>query len=124
MNIAGENGKIIVFVNENALVPSLIQVSHAVVATVVIAGIGYIKLAHEFGQVGFWGFEKQMEMIGHKHVTVQLDRVDIYRLDEDLKKPFPIFIVFEYVLPFIPPTRDVVHCIWVLNAKRASHGRR
>jgi len=73
VNVTGENGKIFVFVSENALIPSLIQVSYAVVATVVITGIGYVKLAHEFGKVGFWGFEKQMEMIEHHNITVKLD---------------------------------------------------
>jgi len=55
----------------------LVQVSYAVVAPVVVARIGYVKLTHEFGKVGFWGFEKQMEMVGHENVTVKLDRVDI-----------------------------------------------
>ncbi len=42
MNVAGENGKIFVFVNENALVPALVQVSYAVVASVVITSRGIL----------------------------------------------------------------------------------
>ncbi len=55
VNIAGENGKVFVFVHEHAFVPALVQVSYAVVPSIVIACIGDIELAHEFGKVAFGG---------------------------------------------------------------------
>jgi hypothetical protein len=47
--------------SRNDLYASLVEVSYAIVTSVVITGIGYVELAHEFRKVGFWGFEKQME---------------------------------------------------------------
>jgi hypothetical protein len=123
VNVAGENGKILVFVNENTLVPALVQVSYAVVSPVVITGIGYVKLAHEFGKVGFWSFEKQMKMIGHENVTVKLDRVDICRLNKYLEKPFPVFIILKNILTFISPAGNMVHCVGVLYAEGACYDR-
>ena len=121
MKVAGKNGKIFVFVNENALVPALVQVSYAVVAPVVITSIGYVKLAHKFGKVCFGGFEKQMEMVGHENVTVKLDRVDIYRLNKYLEKPFPVFIILKNILTFISAASNMVHCIGVLDTEGACH---
>jgi hypothetical protein len=123
VNVARENGKIFVFVNENALVPALVQVSYAVVASIVITSIGYVELSHEFGKVGFGGFEKQMEMVGHENVTVKPDRVDIYRLNKYLEKPFSVFIILKNILTFISTASNMVHCIGVLYAEGACHDR-
>jgi hypothetical protein len=73
MDIPGEDGKILVFIHEDAFVTALVKVTYAVMPSIVIAGIGNIELAHEFGKIAFWGLHEQMEVIGHEDVTVKFD---------------------------------------------------
>lgn len=62
----------------------MVQVPHAIMPSIIITGIGNVELAHEFGKIAFWRLYQQMKVVGHEDITEKLDRVDIYRLDEDL----------------------------------------
>ncbi len=47
-------------------------------------------------------------MVAHKHVAVELDRVDREGLAEDLEETLPVGVVLIDVFPFIAPAGDVV----------------
>lgn len=121
MDVTGENGQIFVFIHENALVPSLVEMSDPFVTSIVIAGIGYIKLAHEFRKVSEGRFDQEVKMVYHEDIGVQLDGIDVQGLSEYLEKTSSISIVFEDCLPFIPTTGDVVDSVGVLDSKRPGH---
>jgi hypothetical protein len=92
-------------------------VAYAVVLSVVVAGIGNIEFAHEFGKVGKGCFYQKMKVIVHKDITIEFYSVNIERLDEKLEELPPVCIVLEDILPFVSATGDVVDSIWVLDSK-------
>ena len=51
VDIAREDGKILVFIHKDAFISSLIEVSDPFMPSIVITGISDIELAHEFGKV-------------------------------------------------------------------------
>jgi hypothetical protein len=123
VDVAGKNRKIFVFIHENTLVAALVQVPNAFMPPIVIAGIGDVELAHEFGKIAFGGLDEQMKMVGHKDVTVEFDCVDINGLDENLQKPSSIIVVLKDVLTFVAPACNVIHCSGILDAKSARHSK-
>jgi len=123
VDVSGKDGKIFIFINENAFVPALVEMASPIVPPVVIAGIGDVEMAHELGQVAFGGFYEQVEVVGHKDIAVKLYAVNIDRLDEYLNEPFSVGVVFEDVTAFVSTAGDVVHCAGILDAEGASHGK-
>jgi hypothetical protein len=92
-------------------------VAYAVVLSVVVAGIGNIEFAHEFGKIGKGCFYQKMKVIVHKDITMEFYSVNIERLDEKLEELSPICIVLEDVLPFVSTAGDMVNSIGVLDSK-------
>jgi len=123
MDVAGQDRKIFVLVHQDALVPALIQMSHPVMPPVVIAGIRYIELPHELGKISRWGLKKQVEVMGHQYVAVQLDRVDIDRLNEGLEKALPVCVVFEDILALVAAAGNVIYGAGVLYPEGAGHAK-
>ena len=121
MDVAGKDGKILIFVYENAFVPALVQVAHAIVSSIVIACIGYVEFAHEFGKVAEWRFDQKMEMVAHEDVAVKFYRINIVGLDENLEKPLAICVVSEDGLPFVSAARDVVDRVRILDTEGPGH---
>ena len=64
-------------IHENAFVPALIEMADAAMPPVVVAGVGYVEFAHKFCEVALGGLDEQMDVVGHKDVTIELDRIDI-----------------------------------------------
>jgi hypothetical protein len=114
VDVTGENGQIFVFIHENALVSSLVEMSDPFVTSIVIAGIGYIKLAHEFRKVSEGRFDQEVKMVYHENIGVQLDGIDVQGL-VSIWKTSSISIVFGAFRSF--PTGDVVTAS-VLDSKQ------
>ncbi len=123
MDVAGKDGKILIFVHENAFVPALVQVAYAIVSSIVIACIGDVEFAHEFGKVAEWRFDQKMEMVVHEDVAVKFHRINIVGLDENLEKPLAVCVVSEDGLPFVSAARDVVDRVRILDTEGPSHER-
>ena len=121
--IPREDGEVGVFVDEDALVSALVEVPYPLVASVVVAGVGDIKMAHEFAEIAEGCFNEQVEVVGHEDVAGELDSVDVEGAGEALEEAPPVGVVLEDVFLFIAPARDVVDCSRVLNAERSGHAR-
>ncbi|MFZ3090064.1 MAG: hypothetical protein WA240_05495 [Nitrospirota bacterium] len=107
MDVAGEDGKVLVFVHKDALIPSMVQVAYTIVSSIVVAGIGNIEFAHELGKVGERRFYQQVKVIVHEYVTMEFYSVNIKRLGEELEELTPICVVLKDVLPFVSAAGDV-----------------
>jgi hypothetical protein len=77
VDVTRKDGKILVFIHKNALISSLVEMSDPFMSSIVIAGIGDVELAHEFGKVPKRCFDQEVEMVAHKDVSVELDSIDI-----------------------------------------------
>jgi hypothetical protein len=123
VNVSRKNGKILVFINENAFVSALVKMAGPIVPPVVITGIGDIEMAHELGEVAFGGFNEQVEVVRHEDVAVKLYAVNVDRLDKYLEEPFSVGIVLKDVIAFVASAGNVVHCAGILDAERSGHGK-
>ena len=123
MNVSRKDGKVLVFINENAFVPALVKMASSIVSPVVITGIGDVKMAHKLGEVTFGGFDEQVEVVGHKDVAVKLCAVNSNRLNKYLDEPFSVGIVFIDVATFVSSAGNVVHCSGILDTEGAGHGQ-
>ncbi len=117
MNVAGDDGKVLVFVHEDAFVPALVQMADAIVPPVEVAGVGDVEFAHEFGKVAERRFYQKVEMVVHKDEAVKLYRINIEGLSENQEKPPAICVVSEDGLPFVSAARDVVDRIRILDTE-------
>ena len=123
MDVTGQHGEIFVFIHEDAFVPALVQVAGAIVPSVVIASIGDVEFAHEFGKIAFRCLDQQMKMVVHKHVAAEFDGITREGLQEYLEKPFSIVVVPEDFSPLVDPARYMINGSLILDAKRSGHGR-
>ena len=123
MDVAGENGEIGIFVDKNALVSALIEMSRPVMTSIEVAGVGDIEFAHEFGKIAFRCLDQQMKMVVHKHVAAEFDGITREGLQEYLEKPFSIVVVPEDFSPLVAPARYMINGSLILDAKRSGHGR-
>ena len=123
VDVTREDGKILIFINKNAFISSLVQVSDPIMPSIVITGISDIELAHEFGKVPKRCFDQEVKMVVHKDIRVEFNSIDIQRLSEYLEKARSISVILEDYLPFVSATSDMVDCIRVLDSKRPSHGQ-
>jgi hypothetical protein len=114
--VPGKDGDVLIAVDEDAGVPALIEMPYPLVRSIVIAGVGDVKVPHEFGKIAEGCFEEEMEVIGHEDVAKEFDGVNIDGLVQDAEKAMPICIAFENVFSFVSPAGDVVHSAGVLNA--------
>jgi hypothetical protein len=92
-------------------------VAYAVVLSIIVAGIGNIEFAHELGKVGKGCFNKKMEVIVHKDITMEFYSVNIKGLYKELEELLSICIVLKDVLPLVSATGDVVDSIWILDSE-------
>jgi hypothetical protein len=124
VDVAREDGKILVSIHKNALISTLVEMPNPFMSSIVITGIGDVELAHKFGKVPKRCFDQEVEMVVHKDVSVELDGIDIQRLSEYQEKTRSIGVILEDCLPFVSATSDVVNCFGVLDSKRPSHRQR
>lgn len=121
--VAGKNIEVFLFVHKNTFIPALIEVAYSSVTAIKEGCVGYIKVAHKFAEVADGGFHKQVKVVGHEDIAVELYCVDVERLIEYLEKLLSVGILPEDVILFISTAGDMIKCAWILNAKRTRHGR-
>jgi hypothetical protein len=121
VDVPGENGQIRVFVYENALVPAMVEVAYAPLASVIVAGVGDIEMAHELTEIAKGSLKEKVKVVGHENVAGELDGVDIEGLGEDLEEALAVGVVFEDVFLFIAPAGHVVNRAGILDAERSCH---
>ena len=123
MDIAGQDGEIFVLVHKDGLVSSLIKVAGTSMPSVEVADVCYIEMPHEFRQISKRRFNKQMKMIVHQYIAVELDGVNVDRLVQLSEESDAISIITKDVLFFIAAAGYVINSVRILNAKWARHGR-
>ncbi len=83
MDVTRQYGKIGISIHKDGFVSSLIKMADAPMPTVEIADVSDVEVAHEFGKVPKRRLDKQVKMVGHHNVAVELDGVNVYRLVQD-----------------------------------------
>ena len=72
MYVAGKNIKVFVLIHKNTFIPPLIQVAYTSVSAIKIACVGDVEVAHEFAEVAKGSFHKQVKVVGHEDIAVEL----------------------------------------------------
>ena len=121
MNIAGNDGNIIVFVDQKTFITSLVEVAAPLMATIVMGCIGNIEMTHELAKITEGRFKQKMKMVGHQDKTVQGDIVCFEGAGQDFQKSNPVDIILENSLSLIATVRDMINCAGKLDAKRPCH---
>ena len=91
--------------------------AYAIVLSIVVAGIGNIEFAHELGKIGKGCFNKKMEVIVHKDITIEFYSINVKGLYKELQELPPICIVLEDDLPLVSATGDVVDSVGIFDSE-------
>ena len=108
MDISGYHGEISVFIHQETLVPSLVEMACSFMSPIEITGIGDIKPPHEFTKVPEGRFEQHMKVVGHENVAVRSDGIDRGRLGKHVQKLETISIIPEDCSLVIPPAGNMI----------------
>src|SRR5437867_10964442 len=108
-------------IHDQGFVATAEQMAKELVATVKTGSIRAQKPFHAGHQVGLWGFEHQMKMIGHQAISMHLPIGLLAAFSERLYPPVPIRVVFENRLPPISPVHHVIDRIRILHPQFARH---
>ena len=63
--------------------------------TIKVNGVSGGQGLHESPQVAGWGFNHQVEMVGHKRHKIEPDFELLHTLPQSAEEPQPVRIVFE-----------------------------
>jgi hypothetical protein len=77
MKVSGHLQEIAIDINEEGLVPSLIEMTGPVMRLIVIACVGYIEMPHEVLKIRLRSFDDDMEMVGYKDKSKEMDLIDL-----------------------------------------------
>ncbi len=108
--VAGKNIEVFIFVHQNTFVPALIEVAYSSVSAIKEGCVGDIEVAHKFAEVADGSFHKQVKVVGHEDIAVELYCVDVERLTEYLEKSLSVGILPEDVILFISTAGDIIKC--------------
>jgi len=92
------------------------------VAMVQTDGVGALKPAHALDEVGFGGFDDEVEVIAHEAVCMYLPRGFLTGLRECFQEIVTVGVIEKDVLSTIAAAHDVVNRTGILNAYLAGHG--
>ena len=72
MNAPAEFHKIFILFDQDSLVTPLKQVTYSMVAVIEINRLGGIEPLHKFSEIGSRGHQKEVKMIPHQDITMQI----------------------------------------------------
>jgi len=121
VDIAGENGEVTFFFNEDALVSALVEVPDSLVPAIEGTGVGDVEMAHEFAEVAEWCLYQEMKVIAHQDVSMELDGIDVNGLGNEAQENPPVLIVFKDIPPLVATAGYVVNGAGILDAQWSSH---
>ena len=98
--------------------------AHSLVATVKVGGVRDVKMAHEFGQIGFGRLHDQVKVVGHQDVGMKADLIDFQGALELLQECFTVRIIAEDCSSFIAAAGDVIEGVGIIDPERSCHGKR
>jgi hypothetical protein len=78
-------------------------------------------MPYPFDQVGVWGFQYQMKVVGHEAKAVDLASGFLASLLQGSQETPAIGVIAVDRLFVIPAIHDVINCARILNAHLSSH---
>jgi len=102
-NIAADFKEMTVFLDENALVPSLEKMPRPVVVLIECLGIDPVQLPHAEREIPFRRFDEEMIVVVHETIGMADPVVPLVDMCEDSEKCFTVGIVLEDGLLFVSP---------------------
>ena len=51
--------------------------ANSIMNPVEVGGIGYVKMAHEFLEIGQWGFDDDMKVVGHENESQDIHLINL-----------------------------------------------
>ena len=105
-----------IFLDQDAFVPALQEVSRSVMPFIEHLGIDAVQLPHAQGKITVRSFKKQVIVIIHEAIGVTDPVVAFIDAGQDGEKGFPVMIVFKNRLLFITAGSRVIYSAGVLNA--------
>jgi predicted cation transporter len=124
MEVFQKGQEVSVAVAKDGFVPTLEEMSHGLIPSVIVHGITLVDALEDFGKRGVVCFDEEMNMVGHEYVRVEVEVVALLVCGKDFEK-FPIIEgIFKYLL-FLVPSRDhVIKSAFVFNPGFSGHGKR
>jgi len=86
-----------------------------------IGSVRNIEMPHKFLKVGQRSLDQQVKMIGHQHISENLNLVNFPRSPQKIQKSLPVGIIAKDLLPGIPPAGNMIVGILKLDAQRPCH---
>lgn len=116
VDVLDEPDGVVVGFDELGFEAALEEVADAVVATVEADGVGDLEPADGLAEVGEWGFEDEMVVVGEETVGVEPNPEPLDHLGQGGEKSLAILVIPEYVAAFIAASGHVVSGVGELDA--------
>ena len=121
MDVAGDFLQIIVLINQEGVVATLVKMARATMPPIEPGGVGDIEVPHELLEIAPWGFHQEMKVVAHQDVGENLGLVDVRGAPQQIEKGQAVGIGGKDILSVITATGYMVIGILELDPKRPCH---
>src|SRR5688572_7760604 len=105
----------------NGLVAALKQMSYFFVFPVEISRVPQLEPLHDLAQWSLAGFDQQVNVVAHQHVSINVRAVSLPVLFQSLQIVFPVCVATEYHLALIAPANHMVKCSRIFYSRLSRH---
>ena len=108
-------------VENDGLEAALEEWSATGVASVEPNAVAHVEPLNGLTEVGLRSFEKQMVVIRHEHICVQMHAKSTHHFAEELAKVVVIALAIENAPPLNPSAGHMKPGTWTFDSRRSSH---
>jgi hypothetical protein len=121
MDVSGDFLQIVVFIDQEGMVTTLIKMTRATMPPIEPGRVGDIEVPHELLEISPRGFHQQMKVVAHQDVGEDLGLVDVRRASQQIEKGKAVGIGAKDILSVIAATGYMIIGILELDSKWPCH---
>jgi hypothetical protein len=121
VDVGGKFQKIGVLFAENGLVSPLKEVAPTPIFQIVMSGISKLQALHDFRQRGLLDLHQEMNMAGHKDISIEEEGIPLFVLFQEPQIESVILSGSENLCALIPPRDDVIKSSCKMNPRLPRH---
>ena len=121
MDVAGDFLQIIVLINQEGMVATLVKMARATIPPIEPSRVGDIKVSHELLEIPPGGFNQEMKVVAHQDIGEDLSLVYFRGTSQQIEKGQAVGIGGKDILSVITATGYMIIGIFELDPKWPCH---
>jgi hypothetical protein len=121
MDVAAERPVVARIFDKECLVSTLIKMSCTTIAFGVLIGVTGQPMLHARGEIGLWGLNQGMDVIGQPGERQHNPAASLYFLLKPFGKSFVVLLVVKQLLSPVAPRNEVVVRTGELDSRRTRY---